>query len=164
MPTHKRLACQTATQREQDTKHKRYAAGAEDSNSKSPAPEASLSPMPRKVSEMSPRRQAVLALVLGTALLYAALYVRRHPRSGRAPRADRRPNRLVEMTGRIPAEWHEIAQRRPVSGKEKVTLRLETDVLKFFRTTLDRLPKHPKLEGAGLLVLRREVWQVLVDV
>lgn len=40
----------------------------------------------------------------------------------------------IEMTGRIPAEWHEIAQRRTSSGKEKVTLRLETDVLKFFRS------------------------------
>ena len=40
----------------------------------------------------------------------------------------------IEMTGRIPAEWHEIAQKRPASGKEKVTLRLETDVLKFFRS------------------------------
>lgn len=40
----------------------------------------------------------------------------------------------IEMTGRIPAEWHEIAQQRPASGKEKVTLRLETDVLKFFRS------------------------------
>ena len=40
----------------------------------------------------------------------------------------------IEMTGRIPEEWHEIAQKRPASGKEKVTLRLETDVLKFFRS------------------------------
>ncbi|MCU0905732.1 MAG: BrnA antitoxin family protein [Tabrizicola sp.] len=40
----------------------------------------------------------------------------------------------IEMTGRIPEEWHEIAQKRPVSGKEKVTLRLEADVLKFFRS------------------------------
>ena len=40
----------------------------------------------------------------------------------------------IEMTGRIPEEWHEIAQRRPSSGKEKVTLRLEADVLKFFRS------------------------------
>lgn len=40
----------------------------------------------------------------------------------------------IEMTGRIPEEWHEIAQRRPQSGKEKVTLRLEADVLKFFRS------------------------------
>ena len=40
----------------------------------------------------------------------------------------------IEMTGRIPAEWHEIAQKRPTSSKEKVTLRLETDVLKFFRS------------------------------
>lgn len=40
----------------------------------------------------------------------------------------------IEMTGRIPEEWHEIAQKRPVSGKEKITLRLETDVLKFFRS------------------------------
>lgn len=40
----------------------------------------------------------------------------------------------IEMTGRIPAEWHEIAQKRPTAGKEKVTLRLEADVLKFFRS------------------------------
>ena len=40
----------------------------------------------------------------------------------------------IELTGRIPEEWHEIAQRRPSSGKEKVTLRLEADVLKFFRS------------------------------
>ncbi|WP_136645169.1 BrnA antitoxin family protein [Tabrizicola sp. YIM 78059] len=40
----------------------------------------------------------------------------------------------IEMTGRIPAEWHEIAQKRPTSGKEKVTLRLEADVLKFCRS------------------------------
>jgi uncharacterized protein (DUF4415 family) len=40
----------------------------------------------------------------------------------------------IEMTGRIPEEWHEIAQRRPGSGRAKVTLRLETDVLKFFRS------------------------------
>jgi uncharacterized protein (DUF4415 family) len=40
----------------------------------------------------------------------------------------------IEMTGRIPEEWHEIAQRRPESAKEKVTLRLERDVLKFFRS------------------------------
>lgn len=40
----------------------------------------------------------------------------------------------IEMTGRIPAEWHEIAQKRPTSAKEKVTLRLEADVLKFFRS------------------------------
>lgn len=40
----------------------------------------------------------------------------------------------IDMTGRIPAEWHEIAQKRPASGKAKVTLRLEADVLKFFRS------------------------------
>ena len=40
----------------------------------------------------------------------------------------------IEMTGRIPEEWHEIAQKTPRSGKEKVTLRLETDVVKFFRS------------------------------
>jgi len=40
----------------------------------------------------------------------------------------------IEMTGRIPAEWHEIAQATPRAVKAKVTLRLETDVLKFFRS------------------------------
>lgn len=40
----------------------------------------------------------------------------------------------IEMTGRIPEAWHEIATATPRSAKTKVTLRLEADVLKFFRT------------------------------
>jgi uncharacterized protein (DUF4415 family) len=40
----------------------------------------------------------------------------------------------IEATGRIPAEWHEIAQTTPRAAKAKVTLRLEGDVLKFFRS------------------------------
>jgi uncharacterized protein (DUF4415 family) len=40
----------------------------------------------------------------------------------------------IEATGRIPEEWHEIAQRTPRAAREKVTLRLEGDVLKFFRS------------------------------
>jgi uncharacterized protein (DUF4415 family) len=40
----------------------------------------------------------------------------------------------IEMTGRIPEEWHEIAKATPRSAKVKVTLRLETDVVKFFRS------------------------------
>jgi len=45
--------------------------------------------------------QAVLALVFGVALLYAALYLRRHPASTRAHDGPRPPNRLTEMTSRI---------------------------------------------------------------
>jgi hypothetical protein len=33
-----------------------------------------------------------------------------------------------------PEEWHEIAQRTPRAAREKVTLRLEGDVLRFFRS------------------------------
>ena len=40
----------------------------------------------------------------------------------------------IEETGRIPAEWHEIAQRRPTAPKVKVNMWLEADVVKFFRS------------------------------
>jgi uncharacterized protein (DUF4415 family) len=40
----------------------------------------------------------------------------------------------IEMTGRIPEAWHEIATATPRAAKTKVTLALETDVLKFFRS------------------------------
>lgn len=33
----------------------------------------------------------------------------------------------------IPAEWREVALREPAPEKEKVTLRLDADVLRFFR-------------------------------
>ena len=33
----------------------------------------------------------------------------------------------------IPAEWTAIAQKRPEPGKTKITIRVEADVLKFFR-------------------------------
>ena len=40
----------------------------------------------------------------------------------------------IEATDRIPAEWHEIAARRPVLPKVKVNLLLEADVVKFFKS------------------------------
>ncbi|MBA3910854.1 MAG: hypothetical protein C0524_13505 [Rhodobacter sp.] len=40
----------------------------------------------------------------------------------------------IEMTGRIPEEWHEIAQETPRAEKVKVNLRLEADVVKFFKS------------------------------
>ena len=40
----------------------------------------------------------------------------------------------IELTGRIPEAWHEIATATPRSAKAKVTLALEADVLKFFRS------------------------------
>ena len=40
----------------------------------------------------------------------------------------------IEDTGRIPVEWHEIAQGRPTARKVRVTLALEADVVKFFRS------------------------------
>ncbi len=40
----------------------------------------------------------------------------------------------IEMTGRIPEAWHEIATATPRTAKAKVTLRLEADVVKFFKS------------------------------
>jgi uncharacterized protein (DUF4415 family) len=40
----------------------------------------------------------------------------------------------IEMTGRIPAEWHEIATAVPRSHRVKVNLGLEADVVKFFKS------------------------------
>ena len=40
----------------------------------------------------------------------------------------------IEATGRIPEEWHEIAQATPRSAGVKVNLRLEADVVKFFKS------------------------------
>ena len=40
----------------------------------------------------------------------------------------------IEATGRIPAEWHEIAQEEGRVGTERVSLRLDRDVLRFFRS------------------------------
>jgi uncharacterized protein (DUF4415 family) len=40
----------------------------------------------------------------------------------------------IELTGRIPEEWHEIASATPRSVGVKVNLRLEADVVKFFRS------------------------------
>ena len=40
----------------------------------------------------------------------------------------------IEMTGHIPDEWHEIAARRPQRPGIKVNLRLDADVVKFFKS------------------------------
>lgn len=40
----------------------------------------------------------------------------------------------IALTGRVPPEWHEIAQAEPHSRKEKVNLWIEADVLRFFRS------------------------------
>ena len=40
----------------------------------------------------------------------------------------------IELTDRIPDEWHEIAARRPSLPRVKVNLGLEADVVKFFKS------------------------------
>jgi uncharacterized protein (DUF4415 family) len=40
----------------------------------------------------------------------------------------------LESAGVIPAEWHEIAQSGGAQGKVKITLWVEADVVKFFRS------------------------------
>ncbi|MFZ1467700.1 MAG: BrnA antitoxin family protein [Paracoccaceae bacterium] len=40
----------------------------------------------------------------------------------------------IELTGRIPEEWHEIAKARPLAPQVKVNLRLEADVVRFFKS------------------------------
>jgi uncharacterized protein (DUF4415 family) len=40
----------------------------------------------------------------------------------------------IEATDRIPLEWHEIARQRAPQRKVKVTLALEEDVVRFFKS------------------------------
>lgn len=40
----------------------------------------------------------------------------------------------IEATGRIPPEWHEIAQEEGRVGTERVAIRLDRDVVRFFRS------------------------------
>jgi uncharacterized protein (DUF4415 family) len=40
----------------------------------------------------------------------------------------------IELTGRIPEAWHEIATATPRSARQRVCIALEADVLKFFRS------------------------------
>ena len=40
----------------------------------------------------------------------------------------------IEMTGHIPQEWHDIAQRTPDQPAIKVNLRLDGDVVRFFKS------------------------------
>lgn len=40
----------------------------------------------------------------------------------------------IEATGRVPVEWHEIAQEEGRVGTERIGLRLDKDVLRFFRS------------------------------
>lgn len=40
---------------------------------------------------------------------------------------------MIESTGHIPEEWHNIAQTKPRHKKRQVNLSLEEDVVKFFR-------------------------------
>lgn len=40
----------------------------------------------------------------------------------------------IELTGRIPEEWHQIATATPRQAKKRVCIALEADVLKFFRS------------------------------
>ncbi len=40
----------------------------------------------------------------------------------------------IEATSRIPDEWHEIARNRADQPTERVTVRIDRDVLRFFRS------------------------------
>jgi uncharacterized protein (DUF4415 family) len=40
----------------------------------------------------------------------------------------------IELTGRIPEEWHQIAEATPRREKQKVNLCLEADVVRFFKS------------------------------
>lgn len=43
-------------------------------------------------------------------------------------------NNTIELTGRIPETWHQIATATPRSVKKRVCIALEVDVLKFFKS------------------------------
>ncbi len=40
----------------------------------------------------------------------------------------------IEATSRIPDEWHEIAKTRAPQGKQRITMAVDRDVLRFFRS------------------------------
>lgn len=40
----------------------------------------------------------------------------------------------IEASGRIPMEWHRIAQEEPRPGTERVSMRFDRDVMRFFRS------------------------------
>lgn len=40
----------------------------------------------------------------------------------------------IELTGRIPEAWHQIATATPRQAKQRVCVALEADVLKFFKS------------------------------
>ncbi|SDE44066.1 BrnA antitoxin of type II toxin-antitoxin system [Paracoccus isoporae] len=42
-------------------------------------------------------------------------------------------HQTILTEGRIPESWHEIAAERDETGKTRVTIRLDADVVKFFR-------------------------------
>lgn len=39
----------------------------------------------------------------------------------------------IEATSRIPREWHDIAKERQAKGKVQLTIRLDEDVVRFFK-------------------------------
>lgn len=40
----------------------------------------------------------------------------------------------IEATSRIPREWHDIAKERQAKGKVQLTIRLDEDVVRFFKS------------------------------
>ena len=51
----------------------------------------------------------------------------------------------IEATGRIPLEWHEIAQDPARRETERVALRLDRDVMRFFRS-MGMKPARPSAQ------------------
>lgn len=52
----------------------------------------------------------------------------------------------IEATGRVPVEWHDIAKERGAQPKVRTTLRVDADVVRFFKSM-----------GAGHLTRMNEV-------
>jgi uncharacterized protein (DUF4415 family) len=52
----------------------------------------------------------------------------------------------IEATGRVPVEWHDIAKERGAQPKVRTTLRIDADVMRFFKSM-----------GAGHLTRMNEV-------
>ena len=40
----------------------------------------------------------------------------------------------IEATGRVPVEWHDIAKERGAQPKVRTTLRVDADVVRFFKS------------------------------
>ena len=73
----------------------------------------------------------------------------------------------IEATSRIPREWHDIAKERQAKGKVQLTIRLDEDVVRFFKSMgAGHLPRmnavlrsYMPVSYTHLDVYKRQAWR-----